>query len=152
MMCRVVPGGAVRGVGRVPASIEDRVAPAGAAARGARSDPHRAHFVLGMGRTRHAVEPRAIRHCDSTGRRDCVCRDRHRARAQALYVNRINSRVMVSARKSISKASMPALARPSVALTVALAWLFPGAGHVLQGQSGKALAFGAALLPMYVCG
>ena len=47
---------------------------------------------------------------------------------------------------------MPALARPSAALTVALAWLFPGAGHFLQGQSGKALVFGAALLPMYVCG
>jgi hypothetical protein len=59
---------------------------------------------------------------------------------------------MVLPRKPISKASMPALARPNAALTVALAWLFPGAGHFLQGQSGKALVFGAALLPMYVCG
>jgi len=59
---------------------------------------------------------------------------------------------MVLPRKPISKASMPALSRPSAALTVALAWLFPGAGHFLQGQSGKALVFGAALLPMYVCG
>ena len=47
---------------------------------------------------------------------------------------------------------MPALARPGLGLTVAVAWLFPGAGHFLQGQSGKALVFGAALLPMYVCG
>ena len=47
---------------------------------------------------------------------------------------------------------MPALARPSVGPTVALAWLLPGAGHFLQGQSGKALVFGATLLPMYVCG
>lgn len=47
---------------------------------------------------------------------------------------------------------MPALARPGAGLTVALAWLFPGAGHFLQGQSGKALVFGAALLPMYICG
>ena len=47
---------------------------------------------------------------------------------------------------------MPALVRPSVPLTVALAWAFPGAGHFLQGQSGKALVFGAALLPMYLCG
>ncbi len=59
---------------------------------------------------------------------------------------------MVAPGKPISKAAMPALARPSLALTVALAWLFPGAGHLLQGQSGKALIFGAALLPMYVCG
>ncbi|HUR20232.1 MAG TPA: DUF6677 family protein, partial [Vicinamibacterales bacterium] len=46
----------------------------------------------------------------------------------------------------------PPFTRPGTALTVALAWLFPGAGHFLQGQSGKALVFGAALLPMYVCG
>jgi hypothetical protein len=59
---------------------------------------------------------------------------------------------MVAPRKPISKASMPALARPNVGLTVAVAWLFPGAGHYLQGQAGKALVFGAALLPMYVCG
>lgn len=44
------------------------------------------------------------------------------------------------------------MTRPSAVLTVALAWLFPGAGHFLQGQSGKALVFGAALLPMYLCG
>jgi hypothetical protein len=59
---------------------------------------------------------------------------------------------MVAPRKPISKASMPASARPAPGLTVALAWLFPGAGHFLQGQSGKALVFGATLLPMYVCG
>jgi hypothetical protein len=59
---------------------------------------------------------------------------------------------MVAPRKPISKTSMPALERPSLALTVALAWLFPGAGHFLQGQSGKALVFGTSLLPMYVCG
>jgi len=47
---------------------------------------------------------------------------------------------------------MPAAARPGLALTVGLAWLFPGAGHMLQGQAGKALVFGVALLPMYVCG
>jgi hypothetical protein len=59
---------------------------------------------------------------------------------------------MVAPRSPISKASMPAAARPSAALTVALAWACPGAGHFLQGQSGKALVFGAALLPMYACG
>jgi hypothetical protein len=47
---------------------------------------------------------------------------------------------------------MPPLARPSLVATVTLAWLFPGAGHFLQGQSGKALVFGAMLLPMYLCG
>ena len=47
---------------------------------------------------------------------------------------------------------MPVLARPSLGLTVALAWVFPGAGHVLQGQSGKALVFAVTLLPMYLCG
>jgi hypothetical protein len=59
---------------------------------------------------------------------------------------------MAVPRKPISKASMPPFARPGLALTMALAWLFPGAGHFLQGQLGKALVFGAALLPMYVCG
>lgn len=47
---------------------------------------------------------------------------------------------------------MPAVARPGVPLTYGLAWLFPGAGHLLQGQSVKALVFGAMLVPMYVCG
>ena len=47
---------------------------------------------------------------------------------------------------------MPVLARPSLGLTVALAWVFPGAGHFLQGQSGKALVFAVTLLPMYLCG
>lgn len=47
---------------------------------------------------------------------------------------------------------MPVLARPSLGLTVALACVFPGAGHFLQGQSGKALVFAATLLPMYLCG
>lgn len=47
---------------------------------------------------------------------------------------------------------MPAVARPSLPVTLGLAWLFPGAGHLLQGQAGKALVFGAMLLPMYVCG
>jgi hypothetical protein len=59
---------------------------------------------------------------------------------------------MVSARKPISASSMPAPTRPSVVLTCALAWLFPGAGHMLQGHAGKALVFGVALLPMYVFG
>jgi hypothetical protein len=56
------------------------------------------------------------------------------------------------ARTPISKAQMPEPTRPSVALTCVLAWVFPGAGHMLQGQAGKALIFGAALLPMYVLG
>jgi hypothetical protein len=59
---------------------------------------------------------------------------------------------MAAPRKPISKASMPAIARPSLALTCALAWVFPGAGHMLQGQAGKALVFGTMLLPMYVLG
>jgi hypothetical protein len=59
---------------------------------------------------------------------------------------------MAAPRKPISKASMPAINRPGVALTCALAWLFPGAGHMLQGQAGKALVFGAMLLPMFVFG
>ncbi len=52
----------------------------------------------------------------------------------------------------ISNASMPAPARPSVAVTCALAWVFPGVGHLVQGQAGKALVFGATLLPMYAFG
>jgi len=56
------------------------------------------------------------------------------------------------ARTPISKAQMPAPTRPSLALTCVLAWVFPGAGHMLQGQAGKALIFGATLLPMYVLG
>ncbi|MBK9240630.1 MAG: hypothetical protein IPL75_10290 [Acidobacteria bacterium] len=59
---------------------------------------------------------------------------------------------MSAPRKPISKASMPAIARPSVVLTCVLAWVFPGAGHMLQGQAGKALVFGTMLLPMYVLG
>ncbi len=59
---------------------------------------------------------------------------------------------MAAPRKPISKSSMPAIARPSVALTCVLAWVFPGAGHMLQGQAGKALVFGTMLLPMYVLG
>ena len=47
---------------------------------------------------------------------------------------------------------MPAPTRPSLALTCALAWLFPGAGHMLQGQAGKALVFGAMLFPMFLFG
>lgn len=47
---------------------------------------------------------------------------------------------------------MPAPTRPSVALTCALAWVFPGAGHMVQGHAGKALVFGATLLPMYALG
>lgn len=49
-------------------------------------------------------------------------------------------------------ATIPAPSRPSLVFTCLLAWLFPGAGHMLQGQAGKALVFGTALLPMYVCG
>jgi len=56
------------------------------------------------------------------------------------------------ARPPISKSSMPAPERPSVAVTCGLAWLVPGAGHVLQGQSGKALVFAVTLLPMYALG
>ena len=59
---------------------------------------------------------------------------------------------MAAPRKPISKASMPALARPGTAVTVAAAWALPGAGHFLQGQSAKAMVFGATLLPMYLCG
>ena len=55
-------------------------------------------------------------------------------------------------RTPIPKAQMPAPTRPSVALPCVLACVFPGAGHVRQGQAGKALIFGAALLPMYVLG
>lgn len=33
-----------------------------------------------------------------------------------------------------------------------MAWVFPGAGHMLQGQAGKALVFGVTLLPMYLIG
>lgn len=47
---------------------------------------------------------------------------------------------------------MPEPTRPGAALTCVLAWVFPGAGHMLQGQAGKALVFGAALLPMYAFG
>lgn len=47
---------------------------------------------------------------------------------------------------------MPTPTRPSLALTCALAWLFPGAGHMLQGHAGKALVFGAMLLPMFLFG
>jgi hypothetical protein len=56
------------------------------------------------------------------------------------------------ARTPIIKTALPAPTRPSVALTCVLAWVFPGAGHMLQGQAGKALVFGATLLPMYACG
>lgn len=56
------------------------------------------------------------------------------------------------ARAPIPKTQMPEPTRPSAALTCVLAWVFPGAGHMLQGQAGKALVFGAALLPMYVLG
>jgi hypothetical protein len=58
----------------------------------------------------------------------------------------------MAAPRKISKASMPGLARPGTAATVAAAWALPGAGHFLQGQSGKALVFGVTLLPMYLCG
>lgn len=47
---------------------------------------------------------------------------------------------------------MPAPTRPSAAMTCLLAWVFPGAGHFLQGHSGKALVFGACILPLYVIG
>jgi hypothetical protein len=59
---------------------------------------------------------------------------------------------MAAPRKPISKASMPVAARPGAGVTVAAAWALPGAGHFLQGQSGKALVFGVTLLPMYLCG
>ncbi len=47
---------------------------------------------------------------------------------------------------------MPAPARPGTAVTCLAAWAIPGAGHLLQGQSGKALVFALSLLPMYVLG
>ena len=56
------------------------------------------------------------------------------------------------ARTPIAKSALPAPTRPSAALTCVLAWVFPGAGHMLQGQAGKALVFGATLLPMYAFG
>jgi hypothetical protein len=59
---------------------------------------------------------------------------------------------MVAPRKPISKMQMPVPARPGLALTCGLAWVFPGAGHMLQGQAGKALVFGVTLLPMFVLG
>ena len=59
---------------------------------------------------------------------------------------------MVAPRKPISKTQMPVPARPGLALTCGLAWLFPGAGHMLHGQAGKALVFGVMLLPMFVLG
>ncbi len=55
-------------------------------------------------------------------------------------------------RPPISKVQMPEPTRPGLALTCVLAWVFPGGGHMLQGQAGKALIFGATLLPMYVLG
>lgn len=47
---------------------------------------------------------------------------------------------------------MPAPTRPGVAVTCLLAWAVPGAGHLLQGQAGKAAVFAATLLPMYLLG
>lgn len=58
----------------------------------------------------------------------------------------------MTTRPPISKASMPAPARPGVAVTCLLAWAIPGAGHLLQGQAGKATVFAATLLPMYLLG
>lgn len=55
-------------------------------------------------------------------------------------------------RKPISAASLPAPRRPSTVVTCVVAWLFPGAGHWLQGQQGKAVVFAATLFPMYVIG
>jgi hypothetical protein len=59
---------------------------------------------------------------------------------------------MVSPRKPISKSQVPVPDRPGVAITCALAWLFPGAGHMWQGHAGKALVFGVTLLPMFAFG
>lgn len=42
--------------------------------------------------------------------------------------------------------------RPGNAVTCLAAWVVPGAGHVLQGQAGKALVFALTLLPMYAIG
>lgn len=47
---------------------------------------------------------------------------------------------------------MPAPTRPSAVLTCLLAWAFPGAGHFLQGQPGKALVFGVTIAPMFLIG
>ena len=43
-------------------------------------------------------------------------------------------------RTPIPKAQMPAPTRPSVALTCVLAWVFPGAGHMLHWDAPEALA------------
>lgn len=59
---------------------------------------------------------------------------------------------MAAPRRPISTSQMPAPTRPSLALTCGLAWLFPGAGHMVQGQAGRALTFGATLLPMFLFG
>lgn len=47
---------------------------------------------------------------------------------------------------------MPVPARPSAGLTCVVAWLVPGAGHLLQGQTGKALVFVSTLVPMFLIG
>ncbi|HSG01233.1 MAG TPA: DUF6677 family protein [Vicinamibacterales bacterium] len=46
----------------------------------------------------------------------------------------------------------PAGARPRPVPTLAAAWLVPGGGHFLQGQTQKAVVFGVTLLLMFVVG
>lgn len=58
----------------------------------------------------------------------------------------------MNARAPIPKTALPPPTRPGLATTCLAAWLVPGAGHVLQGQAGKALVFAGALLPMYAIG
>ena len=43
-------------------------------------------------------------------------------------------------------------ARPGVAVTAIVAWLFPGAGHIVQGQWRKAVVFCIALVAMFAFG
>ncbi len=42
--------------------------------------------------------------------------------------------------------------RPGAAATFAAAWLVPGAGHFLQGQTQKAVVFAVTLLLMFLVG
>ena len=47
---------------------------------------------------------------------------------------------------------MAATGRPSAAVTCGAAWLIPGAGHFLQGQSQKAAIFFLVLIAMFAFG
>jgi hypothetical protein len=53
---------------------------------------------------------------------------------------------------SSSGRSLAPSSRPGPWVTVACAWLIPGAGHFLQGHVRKAVIFGGVLLGMFVIG